>query len=185
VVLWAAWALAGTTLVLSAAILWAMADPDSPAQSMLRLASVEESRAGDILEQKPVTPKRLDAAEAAARRALAQAPTHAMAWLQLAYIDRQRHGRLTPAGLQALQRSYDFEPYGPDVTEWRVLFAFDHWGQLTPELRRQVLREVEARWSVPDNRQHMREWPQAIANPSGRVAALLTLKNLETASASS
>lgn len=145
---------------------------------LVTLAGVQEDRAADLLDRTPVTPRARVASEAAARQALARSPTRAAGWLELAYADSLKPQGLGASGIQALQRSYDFEPLGPDVSEWRLAFAFEHWDQLTPEIRAAALNELEARWKREERRKALNELPDRIANPAGRVAAALTLRRL-------
>ena len=159
-------------------LLAAFADPTGPVAGVAPLAATTEMRAASILNRADPSPAdvRLDAA--AARRALSIAPTHAAAWLDLAYIDRLRHGRLTSAGVAALQRSYDFEPLGPDVSPWRIRFTHDHWTEIGPELRRQAIKETESLWTAAGGAETLSAMPARITDGPGRMALTLTVARL-------
>jgi hypothetical protein len=122
-------------------------------------------------------PVDLDAAEQQTRRELALAPTTATAWLRLAYIDYWRHGRLTPAGLANLNRSYDTAPLGPDASASRLTLGFELWGEMTPELRVLLLRELAA--FRERDADATRAFAYRIGNPRGRLAAGMAIAELE------
>ncbi len=166
-------------LALGGGIAGSLALTATDSSSPLSSAVADEIEAGRRLDAPHPGPRDLALAEAAARRALAQSPTSAVAWLELARIDRMRGGRLGRAGMASLQRSYDFEPLGPEVSRWRMSFAFENWEALTPELRRSVLGEFEALWAGADSHWSLSELAKHVANPSGRVAALLTVRRME------
>jgi hypothetical protein len=169
-------ALAGAGLGLGA-----YADPGGPVAGVAPLAAVDEARAAQLLNQPQPNAAQITRAEAAARSALRKAPTHAAAWLELAYADALRHGRLTPAGLVALRRSYDFEPLGPEVSPWRIRFVSEHWTEVGPELRRESIKETEALWTAAGGREVLTALPQKIVNTSGRLSLALTVARLTAA----
>ena len=116
------------------------------------------------------------AAAAEAREALAQGPARAVNWLQIAYAQAGPSGRLDTRGREALSRSYTFQPYGPEVSQWRLSFAFDHWGELTPELREQVLGEAEVLWRTSGHQRVERAIESAQTRNGRAAGALLRLK---------
>jgi hypothetical protein len=162
----------------AAFLLAAFADPTGPVAGVAPLAATTEMRAASILNRADPAPADVRLAEAAARRALSIAPTHAAAWLDLAYIDRLRHGRLTAAGVAALQRSYDFEPLGPDVSPWRIRFTHEHWTEIGPELRRQAIKETESLWTAAGGAETLSAMPARITDGPGRMALTLTVARL-------
>lgn len=100
------------------------------------LAAVSEARAVKAAAE-PV-----DLAEMTrqTRQTLAERPTDATAWARLAWIAAEQDDMT--AARDALDRSYFAAPYGPEITPWRLRFAFNEWGRLTPDLRRQALAEL-------------------------------------------
>jgi hypothetical protein len=106
---------------------------------------------------------------AANRAALNATPMAAAPWLRIAYL-RSRNGQpLDGPALEAIERSYTVSPYGDDVTAWRLTFLYEHWDQLTPEIRAEVTAEhlTSASWG--------RRWdPDVVKNPAGRMAATFT-----------
>ena len=113
-----------------------------------------------------------DAAVAETRAALAQAPMNAALWARLSWLERRAAGRMTPQAREALDRSYAVAPYGPDITEWRLAFAFEHWAELDPSLRRSAMEEME---TLARHRPGVaRRVAGAIRSPGGRLAARLT-----------
>lgn len=102
-----------------------------------RLPAVSEARA--IGAAAAASPD-LAAVERHSRATLAEKPLDAAAWARVAWVADQR-GRQEEM-LDALDRSYAASPYGPEITAWRLQFAFDRWRDMSPELRRQVLAEL-------------------------------------------
>jgi hypothetical protein len=135
------------TLTGSSFLAMGIAAPDSPFGAWSPLAWVHDARAAGRMDTARPGPADLNSAEAESWAALSHAPVDDVAWLDLASIDRLRHGRLTARGLLWLQRSYDVAPFGPDTSRWRVRFALDNWDSLTPELREEVAGEFKAEWS--------------------------------------
>jgi hypothetical protein len=102
-----------------------------------RLAAVSEARATRAATATPVD---LPEIRAQTLAVLAERPLDSVAWARLAWIAAEQDDM--EAARDALDRSYVAAPYGPEVTAWRLRFALDLWGRLTPELRRQVLAEL-------------------------------------------
>lgn len=176
----AALALCAAVLLSSFWLIWAAADADGLASQVTPSDFSQERKATDLLGG-ALTPARLAAAEGAANAALRIAPTHAGAWIDLAFVDSVRNGgRLSAVGLKALQKSYDFEPLGPDVSPWRLKFDFEHWDQLTPELRTAAIDEAAAAWISADGEgaQALVAMPDTVLNPAGRIAATLVMASV-------
>ena len=131
------------------------------------LAAVSEARADAALA---ATPPRLEEAKAMTRATLAQRPMDAAAWSRLAWLASQSGDRA--AMLDALDRSYAVAPYGPDITGWRLRFAYGRWGELTPDLRRQVSAELTQ--AVRDRPGVVEAARPDITDPAGRLAFDLT-----------
>lgn len=166
-------ALALATLGLGVTSVWGLADPAGPAKAMLPLAAAHEARADALLRAGAP-----DAAQAEARRAVGQGPTRAVDWLQIAYADAVAHGRLGAAGLDALGKSYVFQPMGPEIIQWRLRFALSHWSELTPALRRQVRDETRALWRT-NGRAPVEKALRAAPTPQARAVAALMLLQLK------
>lgn len=165
-------ALAGAFLLVAGiAAPWSVFGEYSP------LAFVHDRRAADLLAASP-TRANLAAADAESWTALSQAPADDVAWLHLLQADIARHGRLSPAGMTRLQRSYDVAPFGPDVSLWRIEFAFQNWDVLTPDLRKQVLDEVDT--EAVSHINELSETPARVTNPAGRFALSLKISLLKT-----
>jgi hypothetical protein len=155
----------------------ALVDPTGWAAGAVVLAPSEEARAQRLLNPARSRAPAIAAGRAAAERALAQGPTRATAWLDLAYAETLRAGALTNPAREALRRSWIFEPLGPDNSQWRVRFAFEHWSELTPDLRDSALAEARAVWRTG----HYADMTQALSDvrdPAGRLAAVLLFNEL-------
>ncbi|MDO8408542.1 MAG: hypothetical protein Q7S93_00540 [Phenylobacterium sp.] len=161
-------ALAGLfTLVAAGATYVALVAP-THSGAPFTLAAAENRRATQALGQ---TPPDTEAATQATERALAQAPYDPSAWLRLAYIDAA-DGALGPEGLQALERSYQLRPFDHYVAVWRVRFALEHWGDLTPAIRAAVKSETLA-FTRTSRYPDMIATLAAVENPIGRLPAAI------------
>ncbi len=159
-------ALAVMTLTSGAALAIGIASL-TPLPVLAEFGVGSEGRA-DAAAASPETP--LVEAAAADRAAIAAAPLSAAAWLRLAYISSRDGRPLDAEALDAIERSYSVAPFGADVTAWRLTFLYDHWGELTPEIRAEAVAEHLA---MVGNQ--LPKWtPDAITNPAGRMAATFT-----------
>lgn len=162
---------------LSLAALRGQPVPMGPAT--LRMSTGEDRRAKLGLDA-GVSARDLDRGEADARAALALAPHNNTARLRLAWIDRQRHGRLSPAGVKLVTQSYDLAPYDIAVAQWRVPFALENWTALSPSTRANVRVEALAFGGVRSRMANISGSLRTINNPNGRVSAALWQHRLKT-----
>lgn len=147
---------------------------------LMRVSAGYDRRARPLLAG-PEAPSPAAAREAVdlSHRALSQYPYDTAAWLQLAYVDATQHdGRLTPAGIADLQRSYDLVAADPSLGVWRVGFALENWPWLPLDLRTAVATEASALMST-EHRDNLRELHPKIRNPVGRLTLGLWLSRLE------
>lgn len=153
----------GGGLVMAGSLTWPTTWPIGLAPT----AAVSEARA---IEAAEATPADLELARRETLRTLSARPLDAMAWARLSWIaDRQGD---EASMLSALDRSYIAAPYEPEVTAWRLRFAFDRWGRLTPELRRQALSELAMTARTRPGVASRVE--RDVVDPSGRLAMALT-----------
>lgn len=121
--------------------------------------------------------KGLREVRAETRAALASSPALASGWLRLAYLEVLEHGALTPAAREALDRSYEIAPLGPDVSEPRLRLVFGMWSAMPEEIRSQALAELSAA--------KFRDKPatyalaQDVRDPAGRLAIGMGLAAIE------
>lgn len=165
--LWMGWALAGTTALLGIGLIAAQVAPLAPTPLAPLLVSAHEARA-DALAATDI-----DAALREAEAALALSPTAATSWLRIADLEARRNGALTPRAVQALERSYQTAPLGPDVTAWRLAFLFERWRELPPGLRRSALAEM-TQWAGRKN-SPAPALVQTLRDPAGRLAAQMAM----------
>ena len=135
---------------------------DAQADSLLRAPAASQAdiqQAADLTEQ-----------------LIARRPTDAAAWLRLAYIDRLQHAPLSAQAQAKVMRSYELEPYGPELTRWRQSFLFDNWPALSPELRERALSELSG--VFPRHGWALRDIPDAVSNPRGRMVAFMAFSRL-------
>ena len=166
-------AIGGLVATTMAALVLAMPHTDFAAAT--GLAPVYELRA-DALAQTAATDETARAqAIIETRRSLAQAPANPTAWLRLAYLDSISPTGLSEAGDRALAASYAVAPYGPDVTSWRLPFAFNHWAALSDESRKAALDELVVTSAFKSHR----ELDGQVSDPAGRLAVVLTRSNIE------
>lgn len=95
------------------------------------------------------------AARAAAEQALRINPGDGGAWLRRAEL-QAGSGKLQPAALASLSRSYAVAPYDPTLLPGRTVFVYSHWSELPEDLRRQAASEVKAFWDVGPTRRGVR-----------------------------
>jgi hypothetical protein len=124
----------------SAWLLTAMVFPESSVGRGAPLLAATEARALAALDAGNLEQSRIET-----RRSLALTPYNAWAWCRLAYIEAQRTNEANPEVVRALRMSYRGAPLGPEVTRWRLTFIFDHWDQVTPDIRRNAMDEIMAR----------------------------------------
>ena len=120
-------------------------------------------------------PKGLSASlqDQAARDTLAARPVDASAWLRLAYADALRNRLLTPQGVYAFKTSYTMAAYAGINAAWRVAFALNHWDELDPDTKRQVVAELKALRLDAPRLDAARVRIGRVTNPVGRYYAFL------------
>jgi len=165
----AAGALGVVTLATGLGFAVAMARPDLDLGPASNLLAVHEARAEAALAA-----GQLEAAGAHTRAARAEAPLTSHAWAREAALAWRREGRLGPATVAALERSYAVAPYGPDVTEWRLAFLLEHWTELPPALRAASLDELKVYAIYRPG--PARALGEGVTNPSGRLAVTAALR---------
>ncbi|ADL00454.1 hypothetical protein [Brevundimonas subvibrioides] len=159
--------LATATLVVAGAFAVSLSSPNESLADRIPLVAVSEGRAEAAAE---VQPPSLDKVRAETLKTLRQKPGDAAAWGRLAWI-ADRQGRVADA-LVALDRTYVVAPYGPDITAWRLRFAYGRWAALTPDLRRQATAEL--RVAIRDRPGVVYAAEREITDPAGRLAFALT-----------
>jgi hypothetical protein len=163
-------AFAGATAVLALGAAATLALPSASTPLTPYMAPALELRADREVRSNP------GSAVASSRRVTRLAPATAAAWLRIAYAETLPGGRLGAEGLHALARSYEVAPLGPEVTAWRIVFAFEHWSQLSPALRARAVEELRVYIDGrPDRARRIR-----IIHPTGRLAAALTIASIQS-----
>jgi hypothetical protein len=171
-------ALAAATAALSVASYVALAKGEAFAAGPVRFALSDgyERAAGLALTRLPPH-LAFNAAEERSRKALELSPYNNTARLRLAYLDWARTGRLTPAGVQALVESYDLAAFDHQTEGWRIRLALENW-QLVPEQTRFAVRDEAVAYARTLRRRDVVALLRSTENPSGRVVALLWLRQL-------
>ncbi len=139
----------------------------------LSLPNPDPMQAERLLAQSDPKGTSVNAQRKAALALLAARPGDVGGWLRLAYADRLEHGRLTEAGVHDLEMSYLVDPFAYRQSPWRLAFALDNWGGLSPEARKDALKEIELVKRSPEIQDDARQAVRAIHNPSGRMTAAL------------
>jgi hypothetical protein len=179
--LWGIAALAGATALASVAALVALNFGGEARLGPVRLLAIGagyDRRANALAASAEASPHDRAIAEELSQAAIGQFPYDIQAWLRLAYLDALQPGGLSPAGLAALQRSYDLVAVDPEMGVWRVHFALEHSQALTPALRRTVHQEADALWKNPQRRQALIQMVPTISNAAGRLSLALWLNRL-------
>ncbi|WP_300572670.1 hypothetical protein [Phenylobacterium sp.] len=162
------------TLGLVAAALAALTPGSSPVPSPLVLTQGQSHAANEALAARPAN---LEVAAQASHLALGQAPYDSSSRLRLAYID-SLDGEFSAEGLEHLRLSYELLPLDQYVSTWRVGFALDHWGALTPELRKRVKTEALT-FLQTSRRREMVARLEAVTSPIGAVSAVFWRERLK------
>lgn len=155
-------------LGLSGGLVLALAAPGLPSPLASSMISVRETRSDAL------APADLDRALAEADAALKLSPAAATAWLRVADLETRKAGGLTPAALEALERSYEAAPLGPDVTIWRLTFLFERWRDLPAPLRQKAIAELSARTRA--RARSSDDFADTIQDPAGRLAARMAVR---------
>jgi hypothetical protein len=130
-----------------------------------------ESRIAALVTRQAPDAAAIEEARSRSQAILRSRPADAAALGRLAALEAASTAGLSQAALNYLVRSYEVAPLGPDVSPWRMQFAFDHWSELPPELRQKVMIELGALF--PRHGWALRDMPNRISDPSGRLAAAL------------
>lgn len=109
------------------------------------------------------------------------APAEAMMSLQRAFLESLKPGALNESAINAIRRSYILEPLGPDATVWRLRFVFNHWAAMPQDVRENARAELNA--AFPRHGWAMRELPQTVNDPTGRMVATLMFDRLRDSQA--
>lgn len=118
----------------------------------------------------------IERAEQITQLALDEFAYDTSAWTRLAYIDRLRHGHLTPTGASALARSYDLVAVDPNVGAWRVHFALENWDKLPKSLKESAREEAKAMATDGGGKVKLRAALKAVKAPVGATLAALWLQ---------
>jgi hypothetical protein len=162
---------AGVVAAASVWLLTAMVFPQSSVGRGAPLLAATETRALAALDAGDLEQSRMET-----WASLALTPYNAWAWCRLAYIEAQRTGGVNPKVVRALRMSYRSAPLGPEVTRWRLTFIFDHWDQVTPDIRRNAVDEIMARGDL--GRPLAEYVTRRTGNPAGILALELVSKRL-------
>ena len=138
-------------------------------------------RAGGALPSRGMDASALRRALSDVERERWASPADAGPDLRRAYLEGLRDGSLNAAAIEALRRSYALEPFGPDASTWRLRFVFEHWPDMPPDLRERARAELTA--AFPRHGWALRELPGSIADPKGRMVAILMFEQLRLAQA--
>ena len=92
-----------------------------------------------------LTPPALEIAKRAAQASTSLQKPCLSCEMHLAYIDVLENGTLTADGKNALLRSYELSPYGPeDVMQWRLRLSSSYWSVLSKDLQQRALMQITA-----------------------------------------
>jgi hypothetical protein len=166
--------LASTTLLSAGAATVALANGGEAriAGLVVWRSAVGASLAAERLLRSPEPPMaRNRQVEALTRKALSMAPTRTGDWLRLAYLDVLRNNRMTPAGVDALARSYDLTALDQTYALWRICFALDHWVDLPEPLQGAVKNEAFVMARSPQHTALTRKALSGLQTPTGRLVA--------------
>ena len=120
------------------------------------------------------------AARQASMRQLEISPYDSAAWLRLVLLEtRIADGELTPSATDALARSYERAPVDASIARWRIPIAFSYWPQLSSDLRRRAVEEVNVLYNAPENRTALRNLAREIRSQEGVFAFVVLLQSAD------
>lgn len=175
------WASAGLTAALAGATLAALLGGGAlrlGGLTLLEHSGGYQRRVDKLLAQKENRGESLAEAAALTGLALRQSPFDTGGWMRQAYIEELRHGRMTPAAVKAIQRSYGVVGVDPNISLWRIRFCLEHWPDLPVETRQDVAREASAIRTAYDHSLQLERMLKQINDPSGRLAADVLYRRL-------
>jgi hypothetical protein len=111
----------------------------------------------------------------AAERLVKADPANPESWNAVAYTDWLSRRSLSPAGVQALDRSYATSFFDRPQAVWRVTFAVENWASLTPELRQDVMAEAKVALHDENLGPQLRARLGSVSGSDARLAAALIL----------
>ena len=118
------------------------------------------------------------AARAATLQELSASPASGAGWLRLAIIDAELDGSLSARARTALTRSYAVAPLDTGLTAPRLRFAYDHWTELGPALRRDTIRHAETA-ATRGGRSALLAALEQVQDPAGRFALRAKIAGIE------
>ena len=163
---WLPAALGAFTECAALLVLWASGLNAAQRHFPILLTTAYE-RLAEIAARVPASEPQQRIVRSAANSALRLAPTDAYAWTMLAATDET-----SASGLLAFQRSYQSDPFDPDLLKWRTAFAAREWARLSPEMHTAVLAEVLAErdiWGA-------RPWLESLARDYASAPVGLALR---------
>jgi hypothetical protein len=108
-------------------------------------------------------------ARAAVDAKLGMSPFDTGAWLRLSVLEAGGYGGpLNARSTQALENSYRLAPIDVGFTHWRLVYAFNHWKELSPGLRQSAA--AEGRMMVLAGEPVIKALRGDIADPAGSLA---------------
>lgn len=138
--------LAASCCAASAVLLSATLWPQASWVRGLPIATGHEDLARRSLNAADQDPALLILARQETEAGLRVSPMNAWAWLRLSLIEKRSAGDFGEASAQALRQSYAVSPFGPQVTSWRLRYAFDNWNALPADLKEAAKLEMKTSW---------------------------------------
>lgn len=118
--------------------------------------------------------------EIAARRLIEADPTNPDSWAAISYVEFLKAGAMSPKAIEALDHSYAVSFFDRQGGVWRIGFALEHWRDLPPSLRKDVLTEAQVAAKDPVLAPKLKARLQQVQSPEGRLAAFLILAQSRT-----
>lgn len=135
--------------------------PTAPGQALGR--AIESG-----LARPNLPPAELTRLDQLSQREVALRPASGGAWLHRAAVAAAR-GR-TDDMSQALERSYAVAPLQTDIFVTRTMLVFEHWEQISPEVREAAGYQFETEWNRRPDQARYVEMAKGVRNRAGRVA---------------
>jgi len=176
-------AVALVTSGMAASILWDgyRARRAEPPQALLPAGSSYGDAANAMMEKSWASrdPALMQAARTMSWRELRAAPVNPLGWIRLAQIEFELGAGHEAAARQALANSFLVGPFSSRAFGARTVLAYQHWAELTPELRQQVLAHIDMAWQSGVQRAAIAAMPPRIGNSIGQQALSLKIASLK------
>ncbi len=140
--------------------------PTAPAEALARRIET------GLVQPRPDAAE-LDRLDRLSAREVGLRPASGAAWLRRAAVDAAR-GRWESSSV-ALERSFAVAPLQTSLFTRRTMFAYEHWGEISPSARQATIYQFKTEWRRQRQPKRFIAMANALSNPTGRVGMALQI----------